>query len=217
MDVGKLLSCRSLRDMEELMFCGPQKPTVASEAVGGESQSQADTAKGWETYWERNEPLRDADEVAVPVLCLCSADDPLVPLASTIPTSLFHNSPYFLMVLSASGGHCGFAQAGPGNRGSSSGGMWSHEAVLEYLRVVSDFLKGDERRGSRWGHGQEVEGQGQAQAQAPTQGWRHRSGTMLARRRRPVLPMRRERPQTHRSISSEFPEDLFTWNRSYTR
>lgn len=208
MDVGKLLGSRSLRDIEELLFCGPRKPTVATEAAVGERQSEMDTGRGWEAYWERNEPLRDADEVAVPVLCLCSADDPLLPPASTIPTSLFHNSPYFLLVLTASGGHCGFAQAGAENRGGSSGGAWSHEAVLEYLRVVSDFLKGDKRA-----NGQEAEGQ----PQVPAQGWRHRSGTMLARRRRPVLPTRRERPQTHQPTTSEFPEDLFTWNRSYTR
>lgn len=218
MDVRKLLSCRSLRDMEELMFCGLRKPTAATEAAGGEGQSQAETARSWEAYWERNEPLRDADEVAVPVLCLCSADDPLIPPAATIPTSLFYNSPYFLLALTASGGHCGFAQAGTGNSSStssSSGGTWSHEAVLEYLRVVSDFLKGEERRRSRWARGHEMEGLGLGQG--PVQGWRHRSGTMLARRKRPVLPIRRERHQTHQPAHSEFPEDLFTWNRSYTR
>ncbi|XP_041949681.1 protein ABHD15 [Alosa sapidissima] len=215
MDVGQLLRCRSLKDMEELMFCGTPKPT----AVSAEGQSPADGAKGWEAYWERNEPLRDADEVAVPVLCLCSADDPLLPPASTLPTSLFHNSPYFLLALTACGGHCGFfAQAGTGGGGgggSGSGGTgtvasWSHEAVLEYFRVASDFLKGEEkRRRSRLAQEQDVGGQ--------VQGWRRRSSTVLARRSKPVLPVRRERHLTHQPAQTALAEDLFTWNRSYTR
>ncbi|XP_062393072.1 protein ABHD15 [Sardina pilchardus] len=211
LDVGQLLRCRSLKDMEELMFCGAPKAT----AVSAEGQSPAEGAKGWEAYWERNEPLRDADEVAVPVLCLCSADDPLLPPASTLPTSLFRNSPYFLLTLTASGGHCGFF-ARAGTRGVGGGGTgtvssWSHEAVLEYLQVASDFLKGEEKRRRRLAQEQEQEVGG------PAQGWRRRSSTVLARRRRPVLPGRRERHLTHQPAQSALAEDLFTWNRSYTR
>uniref|UniRef100_A0A673GRB7 Abhydrolase domain containing 15 n=1 Tax=Sinocyclocheilus rhinocerous TaxID=307959 RepID=A0A673GRB7_9TELE len=93
----------------------------------------------WPTYWERNEPLRDANEVAVPVLCLCSQDDPLLPPLSTVPEALFHNSPYFLLAVTEQGGHCGFMQDGHG--GTTS---WSHSVVLEYFRM-NEGLTGLER------------------------------------------------------------------------
>lgn len=128
-DVAKLLGSRSLRELEEALFCG---------------------TTGWETYWERNEPLRDADEVAVPVLCVCSADDPVRgPPARTLPRELFRSSPYFFLLLTPRGGHCGFPQRGPGR-------CWAHEAVLEYFRAIGEFLRAEERRTGvpqprRWG------------------------------------------------------------------
>ncbi|KAL2094667.1 hypothetical protein ACEWY4_009386 [Coilia grayii] len=219
MDMGRLLRCRTLRDVEELMFCGSSsKPTTGAP---GEAQSWAEVtkakAKDWESYWERNEPLRDADEVAVPVLCLCSADDPLVPPLSAPLMSLFRHSPYFLLALTTRGGHCGFARSGRkvGSGGGGSHGTstssWSHQAVLEYFQVVGDFLKGEERgRGRRWASGQDVGG--------PAQGARLRSGTLLARRRRAVQAVHRKRHQSYQPSQDELPEeDLFTWNRSYTR
>ncbi|XP_075296367.1 protein ABHD15 [Opisthocomus hoazin] len=122
-DVDGLLGSRSLRELEEALFCQTKsRPT------------------GWETYWERNEPLRDADEAAVPVLCLCSADDPVRgPPARSLPLELFRSSPYFFLLLSRRGGHCGFPRRGPGC-------CWGHEAVLEYFRAMAEFLRAEERR-----------------------------------------------------------------------
>ncbi|CAB1316901.1 unnamed protein product [Coregonus sp. 'balchen'] len=167
-------------------------------------------ARDWESYWERNEPLRDADEVAVPVLCLCSRDDPLLPPPSTLPLALFQNNPYFLLALTERGGHCGF-----GLEEGDGGGNWSHVAVLEYFRVVAEFLKGEERKGTRSGG---VGGYGQGQ--------RGSTSTMLPPRRRRETMMRRERPST-RSHTQEHLNDggggggggegQFTWQRSYTR
>ncbi|KFM06775.1 Abhydrolase domain-containing protein 15, partial [Aptenodytes forsteri] len=98
------------------------------------------SSTGWEAYWERNEPLRDADEAAVPVLCLCSADDPVRgPPARSLPLELFRSSPYFFLLLTPRGGHCGFPQRGPGR-------CWGHEAVLEYFRAMAEFLRAEERR-----------------------------------------------------------------------
>ncbi|XP_071430924.1 protein ABHD15 [Pithys albifrons albifrons] len=120
-DMDRLLGSRSLRELEECLFCRTRsRPT------------------SWELYWERNEPLRDADEAAVPVLCLCSADDPVrgAP-ARTVPTQLFRSSPYFFLLLARRGGHCG----------------WGHEAVLDYFRAMAEFLRAEERRKGprRWG------------------------------------------------------------------
>lgn len=122
-DVDRLLGSRSLRELEEALFCRTKsRPT------------------SWEAYWERNEPLRDADEAAVPVLCLCSADDPVRgPPARSLPLELFRSSPYFFLLLTPRGGHCGFPQRGPGR-------CWSHEAVLEYFMAVAEFLRAEERR-----------------------------------------------------------------------
>ncbi|NWI34862.1 ABH15 protein, partial [Sula dactylatra] len=120
-----LLGSRSLRQLEEALFC--------------QTKSHPST---WEAYWERNEPLRDADEAAaaMPVLCLCSADDPVRgPPARSLPLELFCSSPYFFLLLTPRGGHCGFPRRGPGR-------CWGHEAVLEYFRAMAEFLRAEERR-----------------------------------------------------------------------
>ncbi|NWU70653.1 ABH15 protein, partial [Pterocles burchelli] len=129
-DVAGLLGSRSLRELEESLFCRtPGRPT------------------SWETYWEHNEPLRDADEVAVPVLCLCSTDDPVRgPPARSLPLQLFRSSPYFFLLLTPCGGHGGLPQGGPGR-------CWGHEAVLEFFRAVAEFLQDEEgRKGLPWPH-----------------------------------------------------------------
>ncbi|XP_075576347.1 protein ABHD15 [Pelecanus crispus] len=131
-EVDGLLGSRSLRELEEALFCRTKS-----------------RPSSWEAYWERNEPLRDADEVAVPVLCLCSADDPVRgPPARSLPLELFRSSPYFFLLLTLRGGHCGFPRRGPR--------CWGHEAVLEYLRAMAEFLRAEERRKGlprprRWG------------------------------------------------------------------
>ena len=80
-------------------------------------------------------------------------------------------------------------------------GSWSDGAVLEYFRVVAEFLKVEERKG--WGPA------GGGPAAAP-----------LPRRRRATMT-RRTRPQTqgHASQGGGRGEGdgLFTWQRSYTR
>ncbi|NWW91636.1 ABH15 protein, partial [Rhynochetos jubatus] len=94
---------------------------------------------GWCARW-RNEPLRDVDETAVPVLCLCSADDPVRgPPARSLPLELFRSSPYFFLLLTPRGGHCGYPRG-------EAGGCWGHEAVLEYFRAMGEFLRAEERR-----------------------------------------------------------------------
>uniref|UniRef100_A0A8C1UW20 Abhydrolase domain containing 15 n=1 Tax=Cyprinus carpio TaxID=7962 RepID=A0A8C1UW20_CYPCA len=122
MDIAKILYCNSLRDMEELIFCAPKQ-----------SDHRLSMKPDWPSYWERNEPLRDANEVAVPVLCLCSKGDPLLPPLSTVLEALFHNSPYFMLAVTEQGGHCGF--------------MHSHSVVLEYFRVVASFFRVEEKAG----------------------------------------------------------------------
>ncbi|XP_069578618.1 protein ABHD15 [Brachyistius frenatus] len=223
LDVDRALSCSSLRDFEETLFCSSaqlqQGPSSGSHSPGGLAPSvawalgeRAYPAKDWESYWEKNEPLRDADEVAVPVLCICSSDDPLLPPASTLPLPLFLSNPYFLLVSTDRGGHCGFTLEG--REGGSTGskeveeGIWSHIAVLEYFRVVADFLKGEERDGASWG----------GKLEENSQAWqRSRAGNMAPPRRRRPTVMRRPRPRAPEQSCVGAEEGNFTWKRSYTR
>ncbi|XP_030041473.1 protein ABHD15 [Microcaecilia unicolor] len=117
----KVFKSRSLQELEEVLFCFTRKNTTS-----------------WDAYWEKNDPLCDVDEVAVPVLCICSADDPLRgPPETTLPTELFKTNPYFFLLLSQHGGHCGFLNKGPIS--------WSHEVTLEYFRAVTEFLHTEEK------------------------------------------------------------------------
>ncbi|XP_009996092.1 PREDICTED: ARF GTPase-activating protein GIT1-like, partial [Chaetura pelagica] len=120
---GGVKASRSLRELEEALFCQTRSHPTS-----------------WDSYWERNEPLREADEAAVPVLCLCSTDDPVRgPPVPSLPLELFPPSPYFFLLLTPRGGHCGFPRCG-------SGHCWGHEAVLEYFRATGEFLGAEERR-----------------------------------------------------------------------
>ncbi|KAB5548724.1 hypothetical protein PHYPO_G00058860 [Pangasianodon hypophthalmus] len=209
MDTEKIFSCHSLQDMEKLMFCSVRLLDTSQKDTLEQGVELRSVQTNWASYWERNEPLRDADEVAVPVLCLCSTDDPLLPPASTLPMSIFHNNPYFFLALTSQGSHCGFLQEGPQTAAS-----WSHNAVLEYFQVVTEFFKVEERKCFMEGFvGWDI-----------VQGLRQKTGAMAHRRRRPTM-LRRERPVlgSQRQLSSHsrlvtFEEhETFTWNRSYTR
>uniref|UniRef100_A0A3P9L1E1 Serine aminopeptidase S33 domain-containing protein n=1 Tax=Oryzias latipes TaxID=8090 RepID=A0A3P9L1E1_ORYLA len=136
LDVDRALSSSSLREFEEALFC----------------------TSDWEGYWGRNEPLRDADEVVVPVLCICSRDDPILP---------------------------------PRREDEK---RWSHILVLEYFRVVADFLKYEER----------------------SQSVQRRTETMAVPHRRRINVMRRPKAQSSQHSGVDDPEN-FTWKRSYTR
>ncbi|XP_020136727.1 protein ABHD15 [Microcebus murinus] len=121
-DTSKLFGSRSLREFEETLFCHTKSSPIS-----------------WDTYWDRNDPLRDVDEAAVPVLCICSADDPVCgPPDHALPTELFHSNPYFFLLLSRHGGHCGFLRQEPLP-------AWSHEVILESFRALTEFFRMEER------------------------------------------------------------------------
>ncbi|KAK3524014.1 hypothetical protein QTP70_017527 [Hemibagrus guttatus] len=209
MDIKEIFSCRSLQDMEKSMFCSVRLLDISQKDTLDQGMELRPIQTNWAGYWERNEPLRDADEIAVPVLCLCSTDDPLLPSASTLPISIFQNSPYFFLALTSQGSHCGFLQQDPLNNAS-----WSHEAVLEYFQVVTEFFTVEERKCFMEGFvGWDI-----------AQGIRHKTGTMAHRRRRPTM-LRRERPvlgsqrqlSSHSRLVTFEEQETFTWNRSYTR
>ncbi|KAF7697299.1 protein ABHD15 [Silurus meridionalis] len=209
MDTEKIFSCRSLQDMEKLMFCSVRLRDPGQKETLEQDLNLRSVQTDWAGYWERNEPLRDADEVAVPVLCLCSSDDPLLPPASALPVSIFQNSPYFFLALTSQGSHCGFLQEE--NRSSAS---WSHDAVLEYFQVVTEFFKVEENNClmDRFG-GWEIAYRLRQKPGAMTQ--RRRRSTML-RREKSVLGLQTQFSSHSRSVTFE-EQETFTWNRSYTR
>ncbi|KAM7374448.1 hypothetical protein PAMP_007104 [Pampus punctatissimus] len=192
LDVDRALSCSSHRDFEETVFCSstqhqqraPKSPisSLNSGLSSGSSSPQV-TLSGLGT----------------------GRDEPLLPPASTLPLPLFQSNPYFLLVLTDSGGHCGFnLEAREDSEGGRTGNEeveesnWSHMAVLEYFRVVADFLKGEERDG-------------------PAGGQRSRTSNMALPRKRRATMMRRPKPQVPEQSCVEEKEGDFTWKRSYTR
>ncbi|XP_040194490.1 protein ABHD15 [Rana temporaria] len=142
---GKLFDSQSLQELHEILHC------------------QRKTKKlSWDDYWEENDPLRDVDEVAVPVLSICSIDDPIRgPPESTLPIELFRTNPYFLLLLTHYGGHCGFLTDAPV--------AWSHEVTLDYFRSVTEFFRTEEK--TKWLANR-------------------RNSNMMSRRRRPTLQRR---------------------------
>ncbi|KAM8768893.1 protein ABHD15 [Acanthopagrus schlegelii] len=201
-----LFSSCSLRVLEESLFCqtGPAAPTGPG-ASGGASAA-------WDAYWERNEPLRDVDEVAIPVLSVCAQDDPIRgDTQSTVPLELFETNPHFFLLLTDRGGHCGFSTQPEGSAagaagavgsaavpssGVGSGGVnWSHKALLEFFRATTDFFAAEER------------------------------AKQLAARRRGLGGGAGGRAFRHRSVStckrmpacSHNIHAIYNWQRSYTR
>ncbi|XP_038151731.1 protein ABHD15 isoform X1 [Cyprinodon tularosa] len=232
LDVDRALRSSSLRDFEEALFCSPTKKAFPSNerslnpsysSLRGFSPTaawalgeRANPAQDWENYWGRNEPLRDADEMSVPVLCICSSDDPLLPPTSMLPLSLFQSNPYFLLALTDKGGHCGFTleaskdiNDGKPRNEEEEEGVWSHTAILEYLKVVSDFLKEAEGDWKSWG------------GQLETNSLKGQKGRMnvtaLPRRRRGAMMKRSRTQPAEQSALDDADGDLFTWKRSYTR
>ncbi|XP_037835374.1 protein ABHD15 [Kryptolebias marmoratus] len=156
MHTDALFSSCSLRGVEEALFCQSGHTGSNSAAPAGTGNgSSISTSVGWDSYWERNEPLRDVDEVAIPVLSVCSRDDPVRGDAqSTIPLELFETNPHFFLLLTDRGGHCGFSAqserkaasvAAPNSSAESDDTNWSHKVVLEFFRATTDFFNAEER------------------------------------------------------------------------
>ncbi|KAM4628321.1 protein ABHD15 [Polymixia lowei] len=200
-----LFSSSSLRGLEEALFCQtPHKDAAAVAATGGGGTNNCPGA--WDTYWERNEPLRDVDEVAIPVLSVCAQDDPVRgDPQSTLPLELFETNPHFFLLLTGRGGHCCFSTQSDGGTvgavGSVAGGTgipgtsWSHRALLEFFRATTDFFATEER------------------------------AKQLAARRRGLGGGTGGRVFRHRSVStckrvpacSHNIHAIYNWQRSYTR
>ncbi|KAF6736088.1 Abhydrolase domain-containing protein 15 [Oryzias melastigma] len=195
-----LFSSCSLRGVEEALFC--------RTGLGGSTgtSSFGITSGAWDAYWERNEPLRDVDEVAIPVLSVCAKDDPVRGDAqSTIPLELFETNPHFFLLLTERGGHLGFCTQ-PEKRAfdlgvsASNCGMeggvsnWSHRAVFEFFRATTDFFNVEERS-------KQLAAKRRGLGGAAGRAFRHRSISTCKRV-----------PACSHNIHA-----IYNWQRSYTR
>ncbi|XP_075905959.1 protein ABHD15 [Nelusetta ayraudi] len=209
-----LFSSSSLRGLEESLFC---HPTLRCTALTAPATTDSHSSCAWDAYWEHNEPLRDVDEVAIPVLNVCAKDDPVRGDAqSSIPLELFETNPHFFLLLTDRGGHCGFStqSAGRASRphgalgpaaapnslpGSGSGGdtNWSHKAVLEFFRATTDFFAAEERT---------------KQLAARRRGMGAVAGGGRVFRHRSVSTCKQRVPACSHNIHA-----IYSWQRSYTR
>ncbi|XP_041052654.1 protein ABHD15-like [Carcharodon carcharias] len=164
-DTEKLFGSCTLRELEEALFCQSKISNLS-----------------WASYWEKNDPLRDVDEVAVPLLCICSNDDPCRGNPEiTLPFELFETNPYFFLLLTKHGGHCGFF--------TSKSSSWSHEALLEFFKSVSEFFRAEER----------------------TKKVYRKKVSMISYKRRGAATHKKE------SVCPHNIHEIFNWQRSYTR
>ncbi|XP_075439971.1 protein ABHD15-like [Ascaphus truei] len=123
-NTDRLFGSRTLKELEETLFC----------------HTKVSNGLTWDSYWERNDPLRDIDEVAIPVLCICSQDDPIRgDPHNTVPFELFETNPRFFLLLTHYGGHCGFIKDDLSNT------VWTHSVLLDFLKSTVDFFAMEER------------------------------------------------------------------------
>lgn len=83
-------------------------------------------------FWHKNDPMRDVDDIAVPVLCVNSSDDP-VSVYENIPMELFHFYPNLQLITVEKGGHCAFHENVKGN-------SWAETLAVNYLEGVLEFV-----------------------------------------------------------------------------
>ena len=87
-----------------------------------------------ETFEDNNSPLRDADDISTPLLCISSLDDPLIS-RDLIPFELFKVNLNLMLVVTSHGGHGGYF-----NR-KYQRYKWTDCVAMEYISAVLDFLQ----------------------------------------------------------------------------
>ncbi|CAG5135752.1 unnamed protein product [Candidula unifasciata] len=113
LDIDKAISTWTFSEYDKLVYC----PFYGYSDM--------------EQFWEMNNPVRDVDDIEVPVLCVNSLDDP-VSACSDIPYDLFKCYPNFLLVATSKGGHCGFLEGFPPK-------SWADILCLDYIESVVEF------------------------------------------------------------------------------
>ena len=86
----------------------------------------------FKAFWQKNDPMRDVDDIAVPVLCVNSLDDP-VSVHENIPLELFEFYPNLLLMTIDKGGHCAFYE-------NVKGISWAETLAVSYCEGVLEFM-----------------------------------------------------------------------------
>ncbi|CAG2254647.1 ABHD15 [Mytilus edulis] len=116
-DVPKALKAWTYKQFDEAVFC------------------QMYGYSDLEEFWDRNNPLRDVDDISVPLLFISSEDDPLHS-NKHIPLDLFKYYPNFFMLMPKYGGHGGFLD-------DIAALSWADRVVIDYLEAILEFtMKG---------------------------------------------------------------------------
>ncbi|XP_033748939.1 protein ABHD15-like [Pecten maximus] len=119
-DIGRAMLSWNMSTFQKYVYCR-----------GNESHDQ---------FLERNDPMRDVDDISVPVLCVSSTDDPVCKHRDT-PFDIFQFYPNMLLVATEHGGHCGFLE-------SIHRPAWTDKLSVDYLASVLEFSsKGYEHSG----------------------------------------------------------------------
>ncbi|CAI5746666.1 unnamed protein product [Peronospora destructor] len=85
-----------------------------------------------ESYWKVNNPMRDVDNLKMPLLCINALDDPVC-TKETIPYDVFGTKPKAMLLTTGEGSHCAFFE---GNFQLKS---WCHAAAMVYLDRLREF------------------------------------------------------------------------------
>ncbi|XP_071850097.1 protein ABHD15-like [Apostichopus japonicus] len=87
-----------------------------------------DNCQDLEGFYEQNEPLSEIDEIAIPLLCIHSLDDPVVQ-KNDIPFDLFETIPHVTLVTTRRGGHGSFLHGWKANN-------WALDLATDYCQNV---------------------------------------------------------------------------------
>ncbi|XP_041348022.1 protein ABHD15-like isoform X2 [Gigantopelta aegis] len=112
-DLKAALNAKSLKDLDRHVHC----------PLSGCSDL--------EEYWENNSPMRDVDDICVPVLCFNSLDDP-ISVKRNIPYDIFKSYLNFFLVTTERGGHCGFVEG-------ATGTSWTVKPAVEFITAMLEF------------------------------------------------------------------------------
>ncbi|XP_064647423.1 protein ABHD15-like isoform X2 [Lineus longissimus] len=101
--------------------------------------SECNGYSNFDSYWEENNPFRDVDDIATPMLFINSLDDPVC-TKDTIAFDLFKAYPNFILCLTKYGGHCGFLE----NMFQTTS-TWAESLAIQYIRASLNFIWHEKR------------------------------------------------------------------------
>ncbi len=126
------------RHAPHLTECAGYTELLASRTVGEFHDRQYGCAGYASTaeYHAHTNPMAVADAIAIPVLILNAADDPVCTITNVEEhRGLFDRLPESMLVLTARGSHCAFLE---GHRRPTS---WAHRMIAEYFTAVDDLRR----------------------------------------------------------------------------